>query len=94
MEVKKEYFEIKSKNGAFGLAGYFKTEAEALDEINRSHRVAVERGYDGHEEWAIYCVQFERLFSDDGILLREETVRFYSHSVSFDEYENKYVFSV
>ena len=87
------YFEIKSKNGFYGLMGAFETESDALAEINNNYVFAKKHGYDNrHETWIIVCVDVTRETTESGDFLKEKITRFVVETVEFSEYENKFVF--
>lgn len=88
------YFEIKSPDDMHGLVGQFDTEADALNHINNSYANALRQGYDNrNDKWVLVCVEVSKEFNKKGEFLKEETIRFVTESVQFDEYEDKFVFA-
>ena len=93
MKRTSRFYEIKSRNFAYGLIGQFNSEEEALTEINASYERAKGQGFDNrHEKWSIVCVDWAREFNDNGEFLKEEITRFVVDFVEFSTYEEKFVF--
>ena len=88
------HYEVMDTKGHYGLDGRFETENEALAEINRSYKKALERGYDNRRNrWiTVWCERtVERTVNDE--FLHESFTRTAMSSIVYSEYEDKFVFA-
>lgn len=89
---KSEYYEIRSMHDDHGLPGQFRSEEEALDEINRSYVNAKLLGYDNRDnEWTIVLVRRSKSFRMNGDFISEIVERHQINVVEFGSDKDKYV---
>lgn len=88
------YYEIRTPNDTYGFVGFFESSEEALAEVNRAYKRALERGFDNrHENWITVINEVTTEYNEEGEFLRSKHERWVMDSIQFDEYDGCYVFA-
>ena len=86
------FYEIRSTDDIYGLIGVFESPAKALEEINRSYKIALECGFDNrHEKWVIVRNRTWIRRDDEGNFASSEVERYVVNRVEFSETAGKFV---
>jgi hypothetical protein len=84
--TKIDYYEIIEATGAYGLGYTYKSVADALNEVNKTFKQALERGYDNsNKTYVIIKCEVSRIKSDADVFLSEKTSRTAVSFVRFEE---------